>query len=276
MTDDVLLGVDVGTTAVKVVSFSPAGEPLVSHSVPLALRRPREGWVEQDPEDWWRACAEGLRAVTAGLPAGAVRALGVVSQVNTHLLADAELRPLGPAIVWQDTRCAGTARELDARWTAEDKSRLWGGPVTLDASYLPARALWFARQRPRWWADARWVLSPKDYVIARLTGRVATDRLTPVRLVDASGAAYLHEAVAAVDGLPGMLPPLREPAEVLGPVTDPDLGCGSAPVVVGTMDAYGAFFGSALTAPGRGAVGLGTSLVVAGSAAAGAGGAPPR
>jgi xylulokinase len=276
MRDDVVVGVDVGTTAVKVVAFTAYGEPLSSWTTPLTTRRPRDGWVEQDPDDWWRACADGLRTVTAGLPAGAVRAVGVVSQVNTHLLTDAALRPLGPAIVWQDTRCAATARELDARYTTAEKTRLWGAPVTLDASYLPARALWFEAERPLQWAAARWLLSPKDYVTAKLTGRVATDRLTSVRLVDASGAVYLEDAVAAVDGLAARLPPLRDPAETLGPVTDPGLGCGAAPVVVGTMDAYGAFLGSALTAPGRGSVGCGTSLVVAGTAAAGAGEGPPR
>jgi xylulokinase len=274
--DDVILGVDVGTTAVKVVAFTAHGEPLSSRTTPLRTRRPREGWVEQDPDDWWRACADGLRAVTKGLPTGAVRAVGVVSQVNTHLLSDAALRPLGPAIVWQDTRCAAAARELDARYSAAEKTRLWGGPVTLDASYLPARALWFESERPQQWAAARWVLSPKDYVTAKLTGRVATDRLTPVRLVDASGDAYKEDAIAAVDGLADRLPPLRDPAEPLGEVADPGLGCGAAPVVVGTMDAYGAFFGSALTEPGRGSIGCGTSLVVAGTADAAATARPPR
>jgi xylulokinase len=194
-----------------------------------------------------------------------VKSIGVVSQVNTHLFVDAELRPLAPAVIWQDQRTARTARELDARFTPEDKRRIWGGPVTLDASFLPARAAWMAEHEPATWSRTRWILSPKDYVVALLTGRVATDRLSSVRLADRSGTDYIGEAVATVEGLAQRLPPVRDPLFPLGQVTDPALGCGEATVVVGTMDAFGSVFGSGLTVPGRAMVTCGTSLVVAGS-----------
>jgi xylulokinase len=260
MHDQVLLGVDIGTTSVKTAAFTPDGELLGAHSTPIRTARPHTGWVEQDPEDWWRACTAGIAAVTAELPPGSVASIGVVSQVNTHLLADADLRPLGPAIIWQDQRCADIAREFDGRFDAAAKTRLWGAPVTLDASFLPARAAWFASQTPEAWAAARWVLSPKDYINARLTGRVATDMLASVRLVDRTGAAYLDEVVALVDGLAGRLPPLHDPAHPLGRFEQ-------AGVVVGTMDAFGSVFGAGLTVPGRAMVSCGTSLVVAGSSA---------
>ncbi|NMO50718.1 xylulose kinase [Actinoplanes sp. TBRC 11911] len=253
MHERVLLGVDVGTTAVKTAAFTARGELLADHTVPIGTARPREGWVEQDPEEWWRAVTAGIAAVSKTLPSGSVSSIGVVSQVNTHLLVDADLRPLGPAIVWQDQRCAAIARELDGRFDAAAKTRLWGAPVTLDASFLPARAAWFASQTPDAWAAARWVLSPKDFINARLTGHVATDMLASVRLVDGSGA-YLEEVLTLVDGLARRLPPLRDPTHPLG-----------AGVVVGTMDAFGSIFGSGLTVPGRAMVSCGTSLVVAGS-----------
>lgn len=260
----VLLGIDVGTTAVKVAAFAESGRPVGAHSVAYPITRPRPGWAEQDPEDWWRGCVTAMRAVLSGLPPGAVRAAGIVSQVNTHLLADADLNPLTPAVIWQDQRCAGVARELDARFTAEEKTRIWGGPVVLDASFAGARAAWFAREEPERWARARWLLSPKDFIGARLTGRVATDKLSGVRIAGADG--YLPEAVALVDGLAGRLPELLEPETPLGP--SPQLG--GAPVVVGTMDAFGSVFGTRTTEPGRGMVLCGTSLVVAGASREGA------
>jgi xylulokinase len=198
---------------------------------------------------------------------GSVASIGVVSQVNTHLLVDSDLRPLGPAIVWQDQRCADIARDFDGRFDAAAKTRLWGSPVTLDASLLPARAAWFAAHTPQEWAAARWVLSPKDYINARLTGRVATDGLASVRLVDGTGTAYLEDVVALVDGLAGRLPPLYDPAHSLGPVDHNSVRCPGAGVVVGTMDAFGSVFGSGLPVPGRAMVSCGTSLVVAGSSA---------
>ncbi|SFO57034.1 xylulokinase [Amycolatopsis rubida] len=257
MDEEALLGIDVGTTAVKVAAFAPDGRELAAHSVPCPIARPRPGWAEQDPEDWWHATETALHAVLSGLPAGAVRAAGIVSQVNTHLLAGRDLRPLTPAVIWQDQRCAELAAELDARFTDDDKKRIWGGPIVLDASFAGARAAWFAREHPELWSRARWMLSPKDFIGARLTGRVATDLLSGVRIAGASG--YLPEAVALVDGLGDRLPELLAPEEPLGHAAV----LGDAPVVVGTMDAFGTVFGTRTTEPGRAMVACGTSLVVA-------------
>lgn len=256
-----MIGVDVGTTAVKVAAFTVQGHMVGAHTTNYPINRPRPGWAEQDPLDWWRGCVTGMRAVLSGLPTGAVRSVGIVSQVNTHLFVDEQLRPLTPAIIWQDQRCADIARELDARFTAEEKIRIWGAPIVLDASFLGARAEWFAREHPSLWERTRWVLSPKDFITARLTGRVATDQLSGVRVAGATG--YLPEAVGLVDGLPGRLPEISEPEATLGPTSDPELG--AAEVVVGTMDAFGAVFGTRTTEPRRGMVSCGTSLVVAGA-----------
>ncbi|SDC19104.1 xylulokinase [Actinokineospora iranica] len=256
-----LLGIDVGTTAVKVAVFTVDGRPVAAHSTDYPISRPRPGWAEQDPMDWWHGCAAGVRAVLAGQAPGAVRSVGIVSQVNTHVFVDEQLAPLAPAIIWQDQRCADLARDLDARFTAEEKTRIWGGPIVLDASFVGARAAWFARMEPDLWARARWVLSPKDFVAAKLTGRIATDRLSGVRVAGASG--YLPEAVRLVDGLAERLPEIREPEAPLGQAAG--LGLAPAVVVVGTMDAFGAVFGTRTTEPGRAMVSCGTSLVVAGA-----------
>ncbi|MDA3630548.1 FGGY family carbohydrate kinase [Saccharopolyspora sp. WRP15-2] len=256
-----MLGVDVGTTAVKVAVFELGGNLVATHTAAYPIHRPRPGWAEQDPMDWWRGCTEGIQAVLAGLDADAVRSVGVVSQVNTHVFVDDQLRPLAPAIIWQDQRCAEVARDLDARLTSADKTRIWGGPIVLDASFVGSRAEWFARTEPELWARTRWVLSPKDFVIAKLTGRLATDQLSAVRVAGPTG--YLREAVELVDGLAGKLPEIAGPEVVLG--SAPELG--GAEVVVGTMDAYSAVFGTRTTESGRGMVSCGTSLVVAGASA---------
>lgn len=252
-----LLGIDVGTTAVKVAVFTVDGKPVAAHRTGYPIDRPRPGWAQQDPLDWWRGCTAGIEAVLSGLSADAIQAVGIVSQVNTHLLVDSRLRPLGPAIIWQDQRCAEVARELDAQFTAEDKARIWGGPVVLDASFVGSRAEWFARFEPENWTRARWIMSPKDFIAAKLTGRVATDLLSGVRVADQN--RYIPEAVATVDGLADKLPEILPPEAPLGRAV------GDALMVVGTMDAFGAVFGTRTTEPGRGMVSCGTSLVVAGA-----------
>jgi xylulokinase len=272
MSEDLILGIDVGTTAVKVAVFTARGALLHAHATGYGIARLRPEWAEQDPLAWWQGCLRGIQAVLLAVPAGAVRAIGIVSQVNTHVFTDDGLRPLAPAITWQDQRCAEIARQLDGRFTAEEKTRIWGGPFTLDASRLVSRAAWFARYEPERWARTRWVLSPKDFVVAKLTGQVASDGLSSIGLVDRSGTRYLGEAVALVDGLARRLPPLADAAAPVGRVTDVDLGAAgmgldAAAVVVGTMDAFGNIYGSATTEPGRAMISCGTSVIVAGASA---------
>ena len=79
---DLLLGIDVGTTAVKVAAFTVDGTPRSTHTVGYPVHRPRPGWAEQDPLDWWRGCLRGMREVLAEVPGASVRAIGLVSQVN--------------------------------------------------------------------------------------------------------------------------------------------------------------------------------------------------
>lgn len=260
--DELLLGIDVGTTAVKVALFDAAGQLVRSHSTPYPIHRPNPGWAEQDPLDWWRGCEVGIGAVLAGLPAGAVRSVGVVSQVNTHVFTDERLDPLGPAIIWQDQRCAAVARELDGRFTAADKERIWGDEIVLDASFVGSRATWLAREHPQRWARTRWVLSPKDFVVAKLTGRVASDALSGVRVCGPHG--YLPDAVALVDGLAARLPELLAPEASLGRTRN-DTGFDIDTVVVGTLDAFGGVYGTRTTEPGRAMITCGTSLIVAGA-----------
>lgn len=229
-----IVGIDVGTTSVKVAAFTADGELVRAHAERLAISRPRQGWAEQDPLDWWHGCVRGLE-VLAGLR---IRSIGVVGQVNTHVFVDEDLRPLAPAILWQDQRCRDIAREQNA-----------------DPSFAPARAEWFARNQPELWQRTRWMLAPKDFVVAKLTGRVATDHPSVTRLTDFAGR-YVPERVGLVEGLADRLPPIHDPTAVLGGAT--------AAVSVGTTDAVGDLVGSATTKAGRAMVSCGTSSVVAG------------
>lgn len=264
--NDVYLGIDVGTTAVKVAAFTDRGALLAEHSTAYPTARPHPGWAEQDPTDWWTACVSGIDAVTAGRRHGDdVRAIGVVSQVNTHLFTDSSLTPLAPAINWQDQRCHEMARRLDAHFSDEQRAEIWGGPFTIDASTLVSRAGWFASHHPGRWARTRWILSPKDYIVARLTGQVATDAISSIGLVDRAASGYLAGVLALVDGLADRLPPLRHHTCVAGPAGAAELpSVLGASVVVGTMDAFGNVFGCGVTRPGRGLVSCGTSVIVAG------------
>ena len=264
MVRDVALGFDVGTTSVKagLLWLDGDGPPeTVSH--PYATTQPQPGWVEQDPAAWLKA----MRTCLADLAgrAGAVRfvSIGICSQVNSHLVVDEALAPLYPTINWQDTRAAAEAAELDRRVEAR-RTELWGGPFRIDASYSLARLLWLWRHESAAMATARWILSPKDYVVATLSGEVITDPISPVGLVGADDH-YISAVTDLVDDARRMLPPLRAFDEPAGATrADNPIGLPEGiPVAVGTMDAWASVFGSGLVRRGQAMEVSGTSEVIA-------------
>jgi xylulokinase len=258
------LGFDVGTTAVKAgLLWLDADEPMSVVSRPYPSSRPQAGWVEQDPTDWLDAMAACWTELQASAGPMSLRAVGVCSQVNTHLFVDAGLSPLRPAITWQDTRAASEAAELEAAVDGR-RTELWGGPFTVDASFSLSRLAWLARHEPDARAAARWLLLPKDYCVAALTGNVTTDAISPVGLVGAD-ERYIPGVAAIVDGAAELLPPIHafdEPAGTAREGNPVGVPVGT-PVAVGTMDAWGSVYGAGLVRPGRGMDVAGTSEIIA-------------
>lgn len=247
MTRTAALGFDVGTSAVKAgLLWLESDEPMVVVSRPYPTERPRPGWVEQDPREWVTAMAGCWAELQALAGAVELRSVGLCSQVNTHLFVDADLEPLRPAITWQDVRAAEVAAELGK-----------------DASFSLSRLAWLERHEPAVRAASRWLLLPKDYCLAELTGELATDPLSAVGLVGEDGT-YLEDVLGLVDGATELLPPLRSFDQPLGLTLEgnsvglPD----GVPVAVGAMDAWGSFFGAGLVHEGRALDLAGTSEVV--------------
>ena len=268
----VIAGFDVGTTAVKGVHLDPAsGRVTAAAEWRYQLHRPQPGRAEQDPRDWLRGIATCAAELARLDPGARVAAVGIGSQANTHVLVDGALEPLLPAITWQDVRCAGAASEVERRASGRVEE-LFGGPFNIDASFALSRAEWARQQAPEVWARTRWILSPKDFCVARLTGAIGSDATSSVGLVD-RGGNYLAGALALVDGTAARLPPLA-PFDARAGATNGELGLPAGlPVSVGTMDAWCSVYGSGVTAGGQAVHVSGTSEIL-GVMATGPGAAP--
>jgi xylulokinase len=257
-----LIGIDVGTTAVKGGLFDVTGAALAHHAVAYPTARPGAGRVEQDPDDWVRAIESILAVLLRDISAGSVAAIGLCSQVNTHVFVDAAGKPLLPAIVWQDGRAAEIAAELDAQVTPEQKRAWWGADFAIGATSALSRMAWVARHRPEIWGRAVHVLSPKDYCLLKLTGRLAADPISAFDLVD-GGGRYIDDLLALVPGAAERLPPLRGFDEVVGTASGLLFPGGGPPVVNGAMDGWACLPGAGVSRPGEGAYVSGTSEIVA-------------
>lgn len=258
---DLVLAIDIGTTAVKSAVFDLRGRKLKATSAPVPILRFTGGLVEQNPQDWFDCIATALAEFKeAGLLAG-ISAVGITSQVNTHVFVDAHGKSLAPAIVWQDRRAAVEAAELDARITAKERNSWWGAPLGIDSSHALARMAWMARHRPEIWDRTKAVLLPKDFVISSLTGTVQSDPMSNIGLVG-QDLTYVRQAIALMPGALERLPPLA-PADAVAGQMSVAVDLPKVPVSVGIMDAWAGFYGVGLRSEGEWAYLSGTSDVLA-------------
>jgi xylulokinase len=237
----VILTVDLGTSFTKVGLWAPNGLRALGRAA-LVTERPEMGWAEQDPASWWEsvlAAAASARAA-AGIDGNAMPDIDVVACCGarqTFVATDAGGVPTGPGILWSDRRAAAEVGPVLAQsGGAEAVEALTGGPLAAES--VAAKLAWLAQHRPERLQRARWVLTPRDYVVARLCGEFCTDRTMASR----SGLYDLDGQV--VDDLAGpaasMLPPVVESDTVVGALVTPaaqELGVpAGTPVVIGAGD----------------------------------------
>ncbi|MGZ8649655.1 MAG: FGGY family carbohydrate kinase, partial [Solirubrobacteraceae bacterium] len=250
-----LVGLDVGTSAVKAIAVAPDGELLARREVSYPLSTPRPGWAEQDPEDWWRATEEAL----AGLGVGEVAGIGLSGQMHGLVALDAAERVVRPAILWNDQRTAAECAEIEQRVGFERLVELTGNRAL--TGFTAPKLLWLRRHEPESYERIAHVLLPKDYVRLRLCGERAIDvaDASGTLLFDVARRRWSDEVMAALELDPAWLPRVLESPDVSG--TTPD----GVPVAAGAGDqAAGAVGVGVVRAGGDNivSVALGTSGVV--------------
>jgi xylulokinase len=255
-----LVGIDVGTTAVKAILIDMTGTRLANFTRQVAISRPSSGQAQQNPRDWLDAVLAALAHFDSAHDLSALAGIGICSQVNTHAFVDAAGEPLMPAMTWQDTRCAAASLALDSQVSAAQKTAWLGGPIPIDASHALSRIAYAAKLHPDVFANARHVLLPKDYCVMRLTGAVLSDPISAIGLVGRTGE-YVSELLDLVPRAQDLLPELRPCDSVAGRVR-PGFPCAGVPVVVGVMDAWGGMFGIGVARDGQAMYQSGTSEIL--------------
>lgn len=258
--EHLFIGIDVGTTSVKAHLRDAGGAPLDSYHGMHPMSRLSPGAAEQRPEDWMQHVNAALSQFALHPRAAEVTAIGITSQVNTHVFCDAELQPLRPALTWQDTRCAAYATDLDACLDSDAKIAALGAPIPIDASHALSRMAFVAETQPKLWDATAHVMLPKDFVIAELTGQVLADPISAVGLVG-TDHAYAGAVLDLVSRAREVLPPLSDPLKIAGWML-PEKPFSGVPVAVGTMDAWASMFGLGVASEGDAMYLSGTSDVL--------------
>jgi xylulokinase len=255
------LGIDIGTSAVKVAAVDERGSVAAEASAPLAVSRPNPRWSEQNPDDWWEATNRAVLALP-GEQRRQVRAIGLAGQMHGATLLDDSDRPLRPAILWNDGRSEAECLELEA---AEPRSRQITANVAMPGFTAP-KLQWVRKYEPETYASTETVLLPKDYVRLLMTGDKATD------MSDASGTLWLDverrkwslEMLAATGLEERQMPRLFEGVEVTGMLRGEvarSWGMDEIPIAAGGGDNAAAAVGAGVVADGDAFLSLGTSGV---------------
>ena len=254
-----VLSIDAGTTGVTALLVREDGEIAARGYREFPQSFPRPGWVEHNPEDWWRAAlaATGEALAHARLAPRDVTAVGITDQRETTVVWDRrDMRPLHPAMVWQDRRTAPLCEELrEEGW--EERIRERTGLV-IDPYFSATKLAWLLQEVYGLRAEAeggRAAFGTVDsYLIARLTGgRVhATDHTNASRtmLFDIHRLDWDDDILERLRIPQTMLPEVLPSSGAFG-TTDPDAFLGiEAPIAGVAGDQQAALVGQACFSPG--------------------------
>ena len=247
----VAVGIDVGTSAVKVIAVASDGEVLERREVAYPLSTPKPGWSEQNPEDWWRATEEALEGLTEG-----VAGIGLSGQMHGLVTLDSADRPIRPAILWNDQRTGAQCAEIEQRVGFERLVELTGNRAL--TGFTAPKLLWLREHEPDNYARIAHVMLPKDYVRLQLTGERAIDvaDASGTLLLDVAQRRWSDEVLSTLEIDPGWLPTVLESPEVSGRTAS------GVAVAAGAGDQAAGGLGVGVDRPGPLSVAMGTSGVV--------------
>ncbi len=170
------LGIDVGSSSVKVALLDIAGGKCISSATNPKTEAPikaiRKGWAEQDPRSWWEYMCAGIREMAAaGFDMSQVASIGISYQMHGLVAVDKDVNPVRDAIIWCDSRAVETGAEaLKGIGYEHCMEHLLNSPGNFTASKLA----WVKRNEPDIYARIWKFMLPGDYIAYRLTGEVTT------------------------------------------------------------------------------------------------------
>lgn len=263
-----LLGIDLGTSGTKTVLFDEMGKSVASKTIEYPLYQPKNGWAEQDPDDWYNAAVNTVKAVIeeSRVNPADIKALSIAGQMHGLVMLDAKDKILRNAILWCDSR---TGEECDEITNAVGKNRL----IEINANpaltgFTAPKILWVRKHEKEIYDKCSCILLPKDYVRFKLTGKKAIEisDASGTNLIDIKKREWSLEILNALNIDPSLMPEIIESSAVAGTITKE--AAALTGLIEGTIVAGGAgdnaaaAIGTGVCKDGQAFVTLGTSGVV--------------
>ncbi len=250
------VAVDVGTTGARAVAYGLDGSQVAEIRRGYRTRVSRPGWAEQDAGEWAAGAVWALARLAGrlGHRAASVQAIGLTGQCPTVVPVDARTSPVAPGLLYRDNRAIAEAAQMRAEVGEAEYHRRTGHVPA--AFHVGAKVLWLRGHDPGAFRRVRYFLQPRDVVLHRLTGALATDEThaNATLFYDLSARAWDHELLARFGIDPQLFPPALPPWQVAGALSrrvaaEVSLPAGT-PVVIGAADSQCAAYGAGLVGPG--------------------------
>jgi len=263
---DYYIGIDLGTSSVKLVLVDGNGEVRKNVSREYPVCYPKSGWSEQNPDDWWEAICGGMPELLDGIDGSDVKGIGAAGQMHGLVVLDREDRVIRPTILWNDGR---TSAETDYLNNVIGKEKLfeYTGNIAF-AGFTAPKLLWLRENEPENFSGIAKIMLPKDYVNYRLTGEFCTDYsdASGMLLLDVKNRCWSREMLDLCGISAEQMPRLAQSFEVVGtvlPEVAERFGIGSDTVVVGGAgDNAAAAIGTGTVGEGKCNISIGTSGTV--------------
>lgn len=257
------IGVDLGTSAVKLLLMEGDGgiKHIVSKEYPLYF--PHPGWSEQKPEDWWAAVVEGLKELTADVDKTQIGGISFGGQMHGLVTLDEDDNVIRPAILWNDGR---TQKQTDYLNDVIGKKKLSEYTANIAfAGFTAPKILWMEEEEPENFAKIVKIMLPKDYLAYKLSGVHCTDYsdASGMLLLDVQHKCWSREMIEICHIKEEMLPKLYESYACVGTIK-PDVAAElgfpeTVKIVAGAGDNAAAAVGTGTVGDGKCNISLGTS-----------------
>lgn len=264
-----MLGLDIGTSAVKALLMDQKGQIVAENSEDYPLATPQSGWAEQNPEDWWQASQKVIKDLISEnkIDNSKIEAISFSGQMHSSVFLDKNMEVIRPAILWSDTRTSAECEEIYERVGGiKELARLVSNPAL--EGFTAPKILWLRNNEPDNFKKLEKVLLPKDYIRYKLSGELGMDLsdAAGTLLCDVKAEDWSAEMMEKLELKQSILPPVLKSIDIVGSVTAEaaeKTGLSPATKVVGggADNACGAV-GSGIIKAGRVMASLGSSGVV--------------
>jgi len=265
-----ILAHDVGTSGIKTSIVTRDASEIDSMTFVYPTLTPRDGWAEQEPEQWWRGVVQNTRNLVEKHASIAAKIMGI--GVSGHMLGcvavDINGNPLGNSLIHSDSRAINQCKAISSLIGKAEMYRITGN--ILDPKTTLCKILWIKQNKPELFRKTEKFLQCKDFIVSRLTGNIDSTDLSDAshaQLLDVCKRIYAAEMLSDVGISMHQLPAVHQATDIIGGLSRESakiLGLVEGiPVIAGGGDGACANVGAGISSPGDTYCNLGTTAWIA-------------